>query len=203
MPWIELIVALITSLTTLGAVWLAYYLKNRKHVSVEDTVRRDTVIYQILSDIRRRFNFGRVGISLFHNGSNYYTGAPMQKASISFETLAPGITPIGPSMKDIPIGNMSFSMSQIADNGSFCVDNIEECEDEHYRNLMAAYDEVSHYAFKISDNGNWVGVLIADYCESQEGTEPISAASCEYLSVQASRLATLLSLSNKGYNIED
>ena len=203
MPWIELLVALITSLTTLGAVWLAYYLKNRNHVTIEQCVRRDTVIYQILSDIRRKFNFGRVGIMLFHNGSNYYTGEPMQKATATFETVSPGIDPIGPTMRDVPLSTMSYSLSKIMDEGALCIADVDQCDNDHYADLMRAYDEKSHYAFKISNNNDWVGVLIADHCTSQGEVLPLTTAHCEYMSVQAARLSTLLSLSNRSYNIED
>jgi len=204
-PWVEITVALISAASTIGAILLTNYFKVKKNHDKEkdiaSRVRRDTVIYEILIDIRKKFNFGRVSISQFHNGTKYYTGESIQKASVSFETVAPGISTMSSSMQNVPLGTMTYSLSRLSKEGKFCVEDVDKCGDNHYANLMRAYDEKAHYAFKIEDPNGWVGVLVADFCTSQTDVKPLTDACCEWMSIQASRLSSILALSNKNYNI--
>jgi hypothetical protein len=200
MPWVEITVALISAATTLGAVLLSSYLKNKithnRERNVKTRIRRDTEVYQILNDIRKKFNFSRVSIIQFHNGTKYYTGESIQKASVSFETVSPGVKPMANSMQDVPLGTMTYSLYKLAMDGKLCIPDVNNCEDERYANLMRAYDEISHYSFKIEDDSGWIGVLSADHTMTQPD---LSEACCEWMKIQASRLSILLSLHNRSH----
>jgi len=188
---------------TMGAVILSSYLKNQKSKKsdhdIVNRIARDTVIHEILASIRKKFNFSRVAIIQFHNGTKYYTGESIQKASVSFETVSPGVHPTSTSMQDVPLGTMTHSLKHIADAGLFCVDDVNECEDEHYANVMRAYNEISHYAFKIEDDSGWIGVLMADRCEDKADEPALTPACCEWMKIQASRLSVLLAVSDRSY----
>ena len=199
MPWVEILVSVISASATLLAVVLKnYYTKSKSH-NIEKRIKRDVVLYKILTDIRKKFNFSRVAVAQFHNGNKYYTGEPIQKFSISFETSSPGIPQLSSSMKDIPLGTITYVLSNVSANGFFCVENLSKCGNDNFANLMRAYDEQAYYVFKIEDDSGWVGMLIADYCKV---SEPLTPVSCEWLRVQASRIATLLTLSNQTYEVE-
>jgi hypothetical protein len=200
--WTEVLVALISSITTLAALFITNYLKHRntKKDNITHRIQRDVVVYEILNNIKAKFKFSRVVIILFHNGSKYFSGEPIQKASVVFETVSPGIDPIGKSMQDIPVSTMTVALKAIANDGWFLVDDINSITDEHYKNLMRSYNETHHYSYKIEDVDGWIGILICDY--TSDNPQPALSKECvEYIRVQAGRLATLLKLTNKIYGV--
>ncbi|HNW88200.1 MAG TPA: hypothetical protein PKN48_00925 [Bacteroidales bacterium] len=200
--WTEVIVALISSITTLAALFITNYLKhkNAKKRSLNHRIQRDVVVYEILNSIKTKFKFSRVVIILFHNGSKYFSGEPIQKASVVFETVSPGIDPIGKSMQDIPVSTMTVALKAISSEGWFLIDDIEKIDDEHYKNLMKSYRETQHYSYKIEDVDGWIGILTCDY--TVENSQPPLTRECaEYIRLQAGRLATLLKLTNKIYGV--
>lgn len=201
MPWADIIVALISAAATLGGVWLSNIFKAKKHGSniLPKHIQRDTVIYEVISSLREKFHFSRVVVILFHNGSKYYHGEPMQKASVAFETLFPGVEPLAKSMQDVPVSTMTYSLKILSETGRFIVHDVSKLDNPNYRNLMLSYNETQHYAFKVEDENGWVGVLVCDYTNNEHA--PLNDQCAEYIKIQAGRLATLLKLSNKSYKL--
>ncbi len=206
MPWKEIIIALISASATLGAVWLTYFLnaraaKNKNNQDeMSNRIKRDFVVYKILNDIKKKFIFSRVIVIQFHNGSKYYTGEAIQKASVAFETLSPGVAPLSKNMQNIPLSTMTTSLRPISEDGIFKVDDIEELEEGHYKFLMEAYNEVGHFSFKIEDDTGWIGVLVCSYTKDNP-RQHLTDACLEFLRVQAARVGGILRLTNKSYTI--
>lgn len=150
---------------------------------------------------------------MFHNGSKYFSGEAMQKSSVVFETMSPGIDSVSPSMRDIPVSTMTYLLLQLDKKGRFIAHDVEDPKvigDNHYRDLLLSYKEKRHYAFKIEDDNGWIGVLTCAYVVSDadnnvseaDNNIPILSNACiEYIDVQCGRLATLLKLSNKKYAV--
>lgn len=197
--WVNIITCLIGVFGTLFGIWLKNYLESKKgNNKVDRQIQRDVVIYEILNNLRTKFNFSHVLLLLFHNGSKYFNGDPIQKASIVFETTAPGIERVTPSMQDVPLTTMTHALKPLSKDGWFLVNDIEAVEDPHYKNLMRSYRETKHYSFKIEDPDGWVGILTCDY--TTDNDHPALTDACaEYIRVQSGRLTNLLKLTNKNY----
>lgn len=200
--WTDVVVVLISSITTIAAIILGNYLKTRKQKKdiVTNCIQRDVVIYEILNDLREKFKFSRVIVALFHNGSKYYNGEAAQKFSVVYETVAPGIDPATKSMQNIPISIMTYGLKHVAKLGYFFTDDVNTIPDEHYKNLLKSYKETKHYSYKIEDEVGWTGILYCDYTEDNDH-ECLSDVCAEYIRVQAERLSTLLKLTNKLYGL--
>jgi hypothetical protein len=205
----NIVIAVLSSLTTLLTLFLTNYFKNKKsniNSLSEHRIQRDVVIYEIINSLKNKFKFSRVLIILFHNGSKYYNGESIQKASVVYETIEPGVTPTGTTMRDIPVTTMTSSLKELSKTGKYLVWNVDDISDEHYRNLMKSYKETKHFSFKLEDETGWIGVLTCDYTTDSLASAT-SATSCfdstcvDYIEVQAKRLSLLLKLTNKTYGL--
>ena len=200
----EIITAIIASLTTIVVTFLTYLLKlrydNKKKVTTtEDRIRRDNILYSIISELKSRFGFDRVLIYMFHNGSSYYTGETMQKVSVGFEATAANICPIAHTLQNIPAGIFNRLLNYLLNNLLVSITDTNQEQDDHFRNFLRSYDIGSYYAVRIEDDRGWNGILSCEYHNSRQH-EPLPEEDVEYIRIQAARISTLLKLTNKYYD---
>ncbi len=113
------LVAVITALV--GPVGLEYVkAKLSKSTSkdiVKDDIERNLVIFDEISEIRETLNADRIWISQFHNGGHFlHTNKSIQKFSITYEDVKPGIGSIIHLFTDIPLSLYSRAMNHIMEN---------------------------------------------------------------------------------------
>ena len=94
MEWNTIIQTLITATASVivALVTAGYFRKtseknkeNKSREKLMEQIQKDELVHFTLREIRRKFNSDRVYIMQFHNGGTFYTQAPMQKTSITYE----------------------------------------------------------------------------------------------------------------------
>jgi len=197
-------IALISSATSIILAFLGFYfakiLKQRKtnsnKITVEDRIRRDNVILQVLNDIRDRFSFSNCYISMFHNGTSYYTGDAMQKVSMVFEVTDPTTPSIASSLQGIPSGIYTRILNELITNPVFSILDIESEPDPHTKNMLKGYHIKQIYHFKLCDEVGFCGVLVCYFANKKK---PLDEVDIEYIKTQVAKISSLLKLTNKFY----
>lgn len=199
----QILAAVIASVTTIVVTFVSYLLKLRydtkkKATTTEDRIRRDNILYSIISELKTRFAFDRVMIYMFHNGSSYYTGEAMQKVSVAFETTKSNVRPIAHTLQNIPAGIFNRLLNCLLSARSVSIPDTDQETDDHFRNLLSSYDIKSYYAIRIEDDRGWNGILACEYHTLQN--HHLEDDDLEYIVVQTARISTLLKLTNKYYD---
>jgi len=168
----SVILAIVTTLLgiagTLAAIWLKYYLENRKknvECIVQKTVIQDTEILNRLDEIREETGASRVSIMCFHNGGEYYSGRSVQKLSCAYESVSPGISRTQLSLQNIPVSSCLTTISNLIENREFhCYDVVQNYPDSGCRNIMIQNGVKSIYQYVILDlKRRAIGVLKAEF----------------------------------------
>jgi hypothetical protein len=94
--------------------------KNKEKKSREklvEQIQRDELIHFTLKELRRKYITDRVYIIQFHNGGTFYTQAPMQKASVTYErfVISRSSALLSEPLKQFP--SLSSSMACVSSNG--------------------------------------------------------------------------------------
>jgi len=96
----EILEALITSITSITVALIAagffkrFSDKNKENSSKKKLVKqieKDELVHFTLKEVRRKFHADRIYLIQFHNGGTFYTNAPMQKASVTYERCSDGL----------------------------------------------------------------------------------------------------------------
>ena len=114
-----IVAAIITGL--IGPAGLEYIkAKLSKPVSkdiVKDDIERNLVIFDEISEIRNMLDADRIWISQFHNGGHFlHTNKSIQKFSITYEDVKPGVSSVIHLFTDIPLSLYSRAMNHIMEN---------------------------------------------------------------------------------------
>ncbi len=100
MNWINIVTTLITSTTSIIVAliaagffknWMEKFKERKSQGKLVKQIQKDEVVHYTIREIRRKYNADRIYIMQFHNGGMFYTQAPMQKVSITFERCSDGL----------------------------------------------------------------------------------------------------------------
>jgi hypothetical protein len=123
--------------------------KSREQLMAQ--IQKDELIHFTLREIRRKYNSDRVYIIQFHNGGNFYTNAPMQKASVTYERNSDGLERITDRFQNLLVSNYNWILTETIANRMFYTD-IEEITDLPSRSLLKAYGNYAHSMVPIYDD---------------------------------------------------
>jgi len=100
MNWINIVTTLITSTASIIVAliaagffknWMEKFKERKSQGKLVKQIQKDEVVHYTIREIRRKYNADRIYIMQFHNGGMFYTQAPMQKVSITFERCSDGL----------------------------------------------------------------------------------------------------------------
>jgi hypothetical protein len=139
-------------------------LENRKK-EFEHAIETQGIVNKALDSLLVKYDLDRIWLAQFHNGGNYYPGnKSMKKMSVSFESVAPGISSDIMKMQNLPVSFFSPILQKL-NNGqeSFVVDVTTE-EDYALRSFWENRGVTSVYLFPIiCIGGAFIGVLGVDF----------------------------------------
>ena len=123
------LVAVITALV--GPAVLEYVkVKLSKSTSkdiVRDDIERNMVIFDEISEIRETLDADRIWVSQFHNGGHFlHTNKSIQKFSITYEDVKPGVSSIIHLFTDIPLSLYSRAMNHIMENKHLWITDFKD-----------------------------------------------------------------------------
>ena len=170
---VEIIVAFITGI--LGPV--IYLLvdkwwqlkKDKKRDKVKENFNDSHVIDNELEEIRDFLQSDRVWIAQFHNDGNFYpTGKSIQKFSIFYESLEPGVSLISTIFSNIPCSLYSKTFNHLleSDIGGVMIPDYDNAEVSGYgwRGSSEYTGNKSSYLIPMfSFEDKFIGVLGVDY----------------------------------------
>ena len=191
------LVAVITALV--GPAGLEYVkAKLSKPVSkdiVRDDIERNLVIFDEISEVRETLNADRIWICQFHNGGHFlHTNKSIQKFSITYEDVKPGIGSVIHLFTDIPLSLYSRAMNHIMDNRFLWIPDFkdEEIATCGLKSAAEATGTNATYAIGLFDivTDKCIGTMGIDYRTKKKLTQ----VQKDFLIERGSRLAGYLSI---------
>lgn len=172
MDWTRIIELLVTSVSSIViALITAGYFKKKQDRDKEEKskkalmkqIQNDEIIHYALRELRRKYNADRVYIWQFHNGGNFYTTSPMQKASITYERNSEGLEKKSGKYQSVLISNFTNYITDTVAGNMFYYD-VENIPDFTLRALILSNGTFAHAATPLFDrNKNLVGLVCLDW----------------------------------------
>lgn len=176
MDFVKLIELFITSITSIviALIGAGFFRrmsekkqKNKSKESLMQQIKNDEIIHLSIREIRRRYNADRIYIWQFHNGGNFYTNAPMQKMSITYERNSDGLERKADKFQNNLVSHYNTYIKDIIDMNMF-YSNIEDMTDLGLRSVAQSMGTKSHVSVPIYDKlGNLVAMLSMDWVFSE------------------------------------
>jgi len=191
------LVAVITAL--IGPAVLEYIkVKLSKPVSkdiVKDDIERNLVIFDEISEIRDMLDADRIWVSQFHNGGHFlHTNKSIQKFSITYEDVKPGISSIIHLFTDIPLSLYSRSMNYIMENKHLWISDFKDETIATYglKSAAEATGTNASHVIGLFDmaTDKCIGTMGVDYRDKKKLTQTQK----DFLIERGSRLAGYLSV---------
>ena len=162
---------------------------------VRDDIERNMVIFDEISEIRETLDADRIWISQFHNGGHFlHTNKSIQKFSITYEDVKPGVSSIIHLFTDIPLSLYSRAMKHLMENKHLWISDFKDETIATY-GLKSAADATgtnATYAVGLFDiaTDKCIGTMGIDYRDKKKLTQTQK----DYLIERGSRLAGYLSI---------
>jgi hypothetical protein len=176
MDWVKITELLITSLTSIivALVGAGFFRrmsdKKQKSKSREflmQQIKNDEIVHLSIREIRRRYNADRVYIWQFHNGGSFYTNAPMQKVSITYERNSDGLERKAERNQNHLVSHFNSFIKGVIEMTMFYSD-VNKMEDLGLRSLSLSQGIKSHASVPIFDRDkNLVAVLSLEWVFSE------------------------------------
>lgn len=166
--------------------------KRKKEDPVVSSMKSNLLIDEQLEEIKEELKSCRVWISQFHNGGNFYpTGTSIQKFSIFYEHLKPGVTSIGDVYNNIPVSLFTKPFIHLYENKEILIPSYPK-DDEFGLSVFAeGTNSKSAYVFALfSLQGEFIGNLGVEYCSRPK---KLNKDQLEYLRDKSITVGTLLS----------
>lgn len=172
----EILQTLITSITSIiiALITAGYFkkiqdkYKQDKHKStLIKQIQKDELIHFSLKELTREYACDRITITQFHNGGNFYTESPMQKASVTYERCSDGIERIAEKFQNILVSHYNWYITKIMTYKMFYTDN-SSIEDLTTRAFLHNFGSQAHVAVPIVDKQkHLIGYLSMDWIFSE------------------------------------
>jgi len=176
MDWTRIIEFLVTSVSSIViALITAGYFKRKQELNKEEKskkvlmeqIQNDEIIHYALRELRRKYNADRVYIWQFHNGGNFYTTSPMQRASITYERNSEGLEKKSGKYQGVLISNFTNYIKDTIDGNMFYYD-VDSIPDFTLRALILSNGTFAHAATPLCDkNKHLIGIVCLDWVFSE------------------------------------
>jgi len=180
MDWVKIAELLITSLTSIivALVGAGFFRrmsdkkqKSKSRESLMLQIKNDEIVHLSIREIRRRYNADRVYIWQFHNGGSFYTNAPMQKVSITYERNSDGLERKAEKNQNHLVSHFNSFIKNVIEMTMFYSD-VNKMEDLGLRSLSLSQGIKSHASVPIFDRDkNLVAVLSLEWVFSEIPSE--------------------------------
>jgi len=162
-----IMVALITAVFGPVAVeWAKNYFGKKKEEKnpVDEAIEINNLVDEQLEVIMDELNCDRVWVVQFHNGGHFYpTGKSIQKFSMFYEKVAPGLQASQQAFQNVPVSLFPKAMSELYKVGEIAVPDITG-ETYGLQSAAEPYGAQSYYLIALDDlHDRFIGVLCVDF----------------------------------------
>lgn len=176
MDWMKVIELLLTSITSIViALITAGYFRKRQEKAKENIskqqlmkqIQQSEIVHYALRELRRKYNADRVYIWQFHNGGNFYTSSPMQRATITYERCSEGLERKADKYQGVLISNIPSYIKETMEGTMFYHD-VEQIPDFALRSLLISHGTFAHAATPLyNKDKNLIGIVSLDWVFSE------------------------------------
>jgi len=168
----------------------------KKLISTDKLVQElqtSIIIDNKLDTLKEEFKADRIWITQFHNGGHYYpTGKSIQKFSIFYEVVEPGVDSIKMMFQNIPVSLFSRSTNELLEKEYIAIPDFKDEKVATY-GLKYTADETgckSAYIFGIFDiNNRMIGTLGVEYVKRKKLLE---SSDIQILEIEAAQIGGVL-----------
>jgi hypothetical protein len=181
MNWINIITTLITSTTSIIVALIAagffktLFERNREKKTqgkLLKQIQQDEVVHFTLKELRRKYNADRIYIMQFHNGGMFYTQAPMQKLSITFERCSDGLERMFERFQNVFVSHHTWYISETINMSMFSSNIEEDIRDLPTRSLFKNFGNYALCSVPIYDlNNNLIALFSLSWVFSEIPSE--------------------------------
>lgn len=183
----EVIVSVVSGFFGAFCLWLKYVLEKKNNEKVKDieikkakelSQKTDKVILAIEFDkmILDRLDFllgvlgaDRIAIYRFHNGGYYYPKTDMQKFSMVYERLSPGIAPLINYHQNFLVSAFHWYLNKIIKQYGFKYNDVSQIEDFTMKTFLSDLGVKSVFVFPIfSLNNQALGFCTVHFIKNKE-----------------------------------
>ncbi len=192
----QIVVAIVSSLGTIGAATIARDFKKKKDLDNKPDLSElnyDDVLGPIISSIQEKFDLFRCAYWVYTNGT--YTGDDhgLQNCSMVVEKNREGVREVIGEMQMIPKIQFRRNISPLREN-LYHISHEDE-HDDALAHFNAGYGIKTALFFKAMNRGRWTGVLGIGFDESKR---KITDDEIAWISIQVSRIEAIIrNLKNK------
>ena len=166
--WVPLLTAIVGSVGTILSIRYRHRLEQKrmaKECPVEIAVGKDTELMSKIDDLLEISGADRACIYQFHNGGEYYTGRSMQKLSMTYESVKPGISHLQIARQNIPVSACNATLAPMITDRRLLVTDVEkEMEDSLCKFYAIEAGTKSVYKWTIYDlQKRAIGFFQVDY----------------------------------------
>jgi hypothetical protein len=172
----DILEALITSITSITVALIAagffkrFSDRNKENNSKKKLVKqieKDELVHFTLKEVRRKFHADRIYLIQFHNGGTFYTNAPMQKASVTYERCSDGLERVSDHLMHIFVSHYTWFIKNTIDEEMFYID-CENIEDVATKALFRKFGTQATAAVPIYDNSDQlISIMVLDWVFSE------------------------------------
>ena len=171
-------------------------LEAKKLISTDKLIQElqtSVIIDNKLDTLKEKFKADRIWITQFHNGGHYYpTGKSIQKFSIFYEVVEPGVDSIKMMFQNIPVSLFSRSTNELLEKDYIAIPDFKDEKVATY-GLKYTADETgckSTYIFGIFDiNNRMIGTLGIEYVKRKKLLE---SSDIQILEIEAAQIGGVL-----------
>lgn len=157
---LEIIKVVLTSVTSVIVALIAggYFRKyqdkqkdKRSRSRLVEQIQKDELVHFSLREMRRKYNCDRLYIMQYHNGGNFYTESPMQKASITYERCSDGLERIVDKYQNVLISNFAWYHNNLLKDDCYFID-VNLIDDITMRSWIKSFGTYAHIGIPVYDN---------------------------------------------------
>lgn len=157
---LEIIKVVLTSVTSVIVALIAggYFRKyqdkqkdKRSRSKLVEQIQKDELVHFSLREMRRKYNCDRLYVMQYHNGGNFYTESPMQKASITYERCSDGLERIADKYQNVLISNFAWYHNNLLKDNCYFID-VNLIDDITMRSWIKSFGTHAHIGIPVYDN---------------------------------------------------
>jgi hypothetical protein len=172
----DILETIITSITSITVALIAagffkrFSDRNKENNSKKKLVKqieKDELVHFTLKEIRRKFHADRIFLIQFHNGGTFYTNAPMQKASVTYERCSDGLERVSDHLINIFVSHYTWFIKNTINKEMFYID-CEQIEDVATKALFRKFGTQATASVPIYDNSDQlISIMVLDWVFSE------------------------------------
>ncbi len=172
----EVLASLITGIFALILYFVNYLVQiqraknlKKKKDTVLDTLEHNERIDIKLEELRLEYDADRICIYRFHNGGHYYPNTDMQKFSVAYEKVSPGVSSLIMLHQNLLVSAFHWQLSKTIKDKGFFYKDVELIEDYSTKDFLSNNGIRSIYNFPIfSLTGKAIAFVTVQYVKDKK-----------------------------------